>query len=160
TEGEPSKAGGAQGGHPDLWDVIYEVSVNVKNTGKTTGKAVPQLYLQFPKDAGYETPIRQLRGFDKVELKAGESKTVTFQLTRKDLSVWDVVKQQWIIPKAGAGGYTVHIGSSSRDLPLSCNVLSCSGTSSSSSTTTSSTTISTTTSTTTSSPTTTTPTTT
>src|SRR5690606_28795893 len=56
TEGEPSKAGGAQGGHPDLWDVIYEVSVNVKNTGKTTGKAVPQLYLQFPKDAGYETP--------------------------------------------------------------------------------------------------------
>lgn len=118
TEPQPAPiAGGAEGGNPALYDVIYKVTLKVKNTGKMTGKAVPQLYLEYPKGISYETPIRQLRGFDKVELKPGEKTVVTFELIRKDLSVWDVVKQQWVIPQA-KGGYIVHIGYSSRDFVL------------------------------------------
>jgi beta-glucosidase len=86
-------AGGVQGGNPALWDVIYTATVTVKNTGKVKGKAVPQLYLEFPSGIKYETPIRQLRGFKKVELAPRASAKVTFELTRKDLSVWDVVLQ-------------------------------------------------------------------
>ncbi|KAF8476248.1 putative beta-glucosidase F [Kalaharituber pfeilii] len=114
----PYPAGGAEGGNPALYEVIFKVTVTVKNTGKRTGKAVPQLYLEYPKGIEYETPIRQLRGFDKVELQPGEMRMVTFELTRKDVSVWDVVRQQWIIPQDGKNGYTIHVGSSSRDLPL------------------------------------------
>ncbi|KAF8536866.1 glycoside hydrolase family 3 protein [Trichophaea hybrida] len=113
-------AGGAQGGNPALWDVIYTATVIVKNTGKVSGKAVPQLYLQFPSGTKYETPIRQLRGFKKVLLQPGESKKVTFELTRKDLSVWDVVLQNWVIPEGGEEGYTIHVGESSRKLRLKC----------------------------------------
>ncbi|KAI5854414.1 beta-glucosidase-related glycosidase [Tricharina praecox] len=112
-------AGGAQGGNPALRDVIYRVTICVQNTGEVTGKAVPQLYLEFPSGIKYDTPIRQLRGFKKIELAPTEAKQVTFELTRKDLSVWDVVLQNWVIPGAGAGGYTVHVGDSSRNLPLS-----------------------------------------
>ncbi|KAI5799199.1 beta-glucosidase-related glycosidase [Peziza echinospora] len=108
-------AGGAEGGNPALWDVIYSVTVLIENTGKVTGKTVPQLYLEFPKNTGYDIPFRQLRGFDKIELKAGEKKRVEFKLTRKDLSVWDVVRQQWIIP---GQEYTVNVGRSSRDLAV------------------------------------------
>lgn len=73
-----------------MWDVTFRVSVKVKNTGTKKAKEVVQLYLEFPPNTGYDTPIRQLRGFEKVELAAGEEKTVTLELTRKDLSVWDV----------------------------------------------------------------------
>ncbi|KAI5813223.1 beta-glucosidase [Pyronema omphalodes] len=109
-------AGGAQGGNPALWDVIYEVSFNVKNIGKMTGKAVPQLYLEFPKSV--EAPVRQLRGFKKIELKRGEEKQVTLQLTRKDISTWDVTLQNWVVPQ---GDFVVRIGESSRRFVLTCS---------------------------------------
>ena len=121
TEDKPAPAaGGAQGGNPSLWDVMYTATVKVKNTGSMTAKAVPQLYLEFPEGTGYETPVRQLRGFKKVELSPGASASVTFELTRKDLSVWDVVEQNWVIPQV-SGGYTIHVGDSSRNLPLKCS---------------------------------------
>jgi len=85
-----------------------------------TGKEVAQLYLEFPSNSGYDTPVHQLRGFKKIELAAGESGSVTFQLTRKDLSVWDVVQQNWAIPGGGKSAFTVHVGNSSRNLLLSC----------------------------------------
>lgn len=119
TEPQPAPiAGGAEGGNPALYDVIFKVKVTVKNIGKMTGKAVPQLYLEYPKGIAWETPIRQLKGFEKVELNPGEKKEVTMELLRKDISVWDVVRQQWIIPQGGKSGYIVHIGHSSRNLVL------------------------------------------
>ena len=121
TEDKPAPAaGGAQGGNPALWDVMYTATVTVRNTGRMAAKAVPQLYLEFPEGTGYATPVRQLRGFKKVELAPGASAPVTFELTRKDLSVWDVVEQNWVIPLA-SGGYTIHVGDSSRNLPLKCS---------------------------------------
>jgi beta-glucosidase len=58
-------------------------------------------------------PPKQLRGFEKVFLQPGESKCVTFPLTRRDLSYWDVTIQNWVIPRPGIG---VNVGSSSRKI--------------------------------------------
>ncbi|KAF2030279.1 beta glucosidase [Setomelanomma holmii] len=57
-------AGGAQGGNPALFDIAYDVSVTVTNTGSRAGKAVAQIYVQFP-TSRFDTPIIQLRDFEK-----------------------------------------------------------------------------------------------
>ncbi|KAK8054257.1 beta-glucosidase G [Apiospora saccharicola] len=101
------------GGNPALWAPLYNVTVSVSNTGDVDGATVPQLYVNFPADttpAG--TPPQQLRGFEKVLLKAGEKTTVSFELMRRDISYWDIVSQGWVIP---AGEFTLSAGLSSRD---------------------------------------------
>lgn len=113
-------AGGGLGGNDALWDVMYNVSVTVTNTGDTAGKAVAQLYLQYPSSTSYDTPIIQLRDFEKTDtLAAGASQTLQMRLTRKDISVWDVVSQNWIVPDV-TGSYGAWIGESSGSLGLVC----------------------------------------
>ena len=97
------------GGHKDLWDVLAKVTVDVTNSGDVAGAEIAQLYVGIP-----DGPVRQLRGFDKQYLEPGKTTTVTFKLTRRDLSTWDVVAQNWLLQK---GGYTFYAGSSSRNLP-------------------------------------------
>ncbi|KAI9035723.1 hypothetical protein KD926_002944, partial [Aspergillus affinis] len=104
------------GGNPHLWDNLYRISTTVKNAGHTAGATVPQLYLNLPKLPSTNSQIQAkkvLRGFYKLHLKTGESKTVTFDLTRRDISRWDVVKQKWVIPE---GKVQAWVGFSSRDL--------------------------------------------
>lgn len=98
------------GGQTDLWDIVARVSVDVTNTGSVDGAEVAQLYVGIP-----GAPTRQLRGFEKVPIKAGGMSTVTFELTRRDLSRWDVVAQKWHL---GSGSYKIYVGASSRKLPL------------------------------------------
>ncbi|GAA6009883.1 hypothetical protein JCM11491_000851 [Sporobolomyces phaffii] len=98
-----------------LYDISHTVTAVVKNTGKVAGAEVAQLYLTFPDSTPNKMPIRSLRGFEKPFLQPGESQTVTFELRNKDLSVWDVTKQGWLLPQ---GQFTVAVGSSSRKLPL------------------------------------------
>ncbi|KAH0533985.1 hypothetical protein FGG08_007408 [Glutinoglossum americanum] len=118
-------SGGAQGGNPSLWAELFQVSVQITNTGSVPGKVVAQLYLQFPPSIPYDTPRIQLRGFTKTLLSPGQTTTVTLSLTRKDLSVWDVVRQNWVIPGiGGAQGYTVWVGESSKDLRVKCDTVS------------------------------------
>ncbi|KAB8295240.1 hypothetical protein EYC80_007154 [Monilinia laxa] len=118
TKQIPSPAGGDEGGNPDLWTVHATVSVDIKNTGNITGKEVAQLYLEYDKLSGeaakVDFPVRVLRGFEKVELAKNETKTVKFDLTRRDLSYWDVVRQNWVMPTEGT--FTIRVGASSRDL--------------------------------------------
>lgn len=124
TEQRPGpRAGGGQGGNPALWDVAYTISVKVTNSGKThAGKASVQAYLQFPDDISYDTPVIQLRDFEKTsELAPGESQTVKLTLTRKDVSVWDVKIQDWVVPDVD-GRYQVWIGAASDDLTTVCRV--------------------------------------
>ncbi|KAI0376943.1 glycoside hydrolase family 3 protein [Hypomontagnella monticulosa] len=99
-----------QGGPIDLWDVLARVFVTVSNTGALDGPEVAQLYVGSPGG-----PKKQLRGFSKPFIKAGESATLTFELTRRDLSSWDVVHQAW---RLSAGPHQIFVGSSSRSLPL------------------------------------------
>ena len=90
------------------------VAFEVKNTGSEDGQAVPQLYMSYPESDGVDFPVRVLRGFEKVHLKKGESKKVVLDLTRRDLSYWDVVEQNWAMVTEGK--YVFAIGESSRDL--------------------------------------------
>jgi beta-glucosidase len=100
-----------QGGHPELWDVLYRVSINVTNSGDLAGHEVPQLYLGVP-----NAPQKQLRGFKRVGLlQPGESATVLFELQRRDLSIWNVEAQAWELQR---GRYHVWVGASSRDVRL------------------------------------------
>ncbi|KAI1178126.1 beta-glucosidase M [Nemania sp. FL0916] len=99
-----------EGGQTDLWDVVASISATVANTGPVDGAEVAQLYVGIP-----GAPARQLRGFEKTFLNASATATVQFGLTRRDLSVWDVVAQKWALQK---GDYAVSVGSSSRQLPL------------------------------------------
>ena len=97
-----------QGGHPELWDVLFHVTIEVSNTGKVPGHAVPQLYVSIP-----NSPKWQLRGFKRVGiLQPGEAQTVTLGLTRRDLSIWDVVAQQWQLQ---SGTYQVALADNVRD---------------------------------------------
>jgi len=113
-----SQAGGAEGGNPTLWDVVYRITHTITNTGKVAGAEVSQLYVNYGSTT-IEFPERVLRGFEKVFLQPGESKTVTFELTRRDLSYWNVVTQNWEIPSGGLG---VSIGQSSRKFHLRGNL--------------------------------------
>lgn len=100
-----------QGGQSDLWDELVRVTADVQNTGTVNGTEVAQLYLQVPDT----NRPRVLRGFDKPLLNAGETASVVFPLTRRDLSVWDTVAQKWALQP---GTYAVFVGASSRDLRL------------------------------------------
>lgn len=100
------------GGQTDLWDELVIVTADITNSGSVDGQEVAQLYLGIP---GEDVPVRQLRGFEKPSIAVGETKTVEFALTRRDLSVWDVAAQKWLLQ---TGEYRVSVGRSSRDLPL------------------------------------------
>ena len=122
TPGLHSEAGGGEGGNPSLYDEHLLVSVNVTNTGDRPGKEVVQFYVSFPSNitepSTNETihfPVRVLRGFEKMEIGRGATVPVQAWLTRKDLSYWSVVEQNWVMPD---GPITVSVGSSSRNLPL------------------------------------------
>jgi beta-glucosidase len=66
-----------------------------------------------------ERPLRELKGFAKLALQTGETKTVQFRLTPRDLAYYDEEGRQW---KADAGQYQIEIGASSRDLRLAAPV--------------------------------------
>jgi beta-glucosidase len=89
----------------------WNVSVRVTNTGTRAGAEVAQLYVGFPSSAG--EPPKQLKAFEKVELGRRQSTTVTFRLTRRDLSSWSTRQHRWV---THPGSYRVMIGSSSRDI--------------------------------------------
>lgn len=99
-------------------DVVVSVSVRVTNTGERAGVAVPQLYVGRAGSAIARAP-RELRGFEAVELAPGESRTVLFGLTRRDLSHWDELQSRWAVE---AGPLTVWVGESSRVLPLAATI--------------------------------------
>ena len=89
-----------------------KVSVDVANTGSVDGAEVVQLYIADP-EASIDRPAKELKGFEKVWLKAGQKKTVTFEIDAEDLSYFDAEKHEWV---AEPGEFQVLLGSSSEDL--------------------------------------------
>lgn len=87
------------------------VTVTVTNTGRYRGAEVVQLYIA-PPDGGIFRPEKELKGFARVELEPGESKTVTFPLDDRSFAIWN---EGWQVP---AGTYRVLVGASSRDIRL------------------------------------------
>ena len=117
-----SEAGGGPGGNPDLYTTLLTVSASLENAGPVDGSSVVQLYIAFPQDyKDHETgepidfPVRVLRGFEKIHLEKNTGKLVQFEVTRRDLSYWDIKRQNWVLPN---GEFGIGVGFSSRDLPL------------------------------------------
>ena len=87
-------------------------SVTVQNTGKRDGAEVVQLYLH-DEEASVLRPYKELKGFEKVFLKAGETKTVTFHITKQDLSFFNPEQHAWVAEK---GTFKALVGTSSGDI--------------------------------------------
>ncbi|KAI0599636.1 putative beta-glucosidase A [Biscogniauxia sp. FL1348] len=104
--------GGTPGGNPELYKTVYSIGVNITNTGGVPGVDIPQLYLSL---GGPTDPKVVLRGFDEVALDPGQTKTVAFNVTYRDLSNWDTDAQDWRISSFMKKAY---VGASSRDLRL------------------------------------------
>ena len=93
-------------------DGTVTVSVDVTNTGDVAGAEVVQFYVADP-DASVDRPVKELKGFGKVFLEPGETKTVSAVLDRKALSFFDAEKHAWV---AEPGRFDVLVGASSADI--------------------------------------------
>ena len=91
-----------------------DVTFTLKNTGKYDGDEVAQVYVRLPEYEG-KAPIKELRGFERVHLNKGESKTVTIPLRREDLRYWSDTQGKFIIPE---GLPEIMVGASSQDIRL------------------------------------------
>jgi beta-glucosidase len=90
-----------------------KVSFTVTNTGNREGTDVAQLYIR-DEVSSVTRPIKELKAFERVSLNAGQTKTVTFEITPKDLEFLDVNMK----PVVEAGDFTLMIGNSSNDKDL------------------------------------------
>ncbi|TPV59970.1 beta-D-glucoside glucohydrolase [Aestuariibacter sp. GS-14] len=95
------------------------VSVKVKNTGRVAGQEVVQVYVGDNEARLVPRPENELRAFDKISLAPGETKSVSFSLTKRDFAYFDVHQHDWVTE---SGSYRISIGSSSRNLPVSTSV--------------------------------------
>jgi beta-glucosidase len=98
------------------------VTATVTNTGSRAGADVAQLYVTDPAASGQ--PPLQLEGFQRVNLAAGASTTVTFPLTQQNLQYWNSSANAWA---TSTGNYTVSVGDSSASLPLTGTLAVASG---------------------------------
>lgn len=96
-------------------DGTLNVSVDVTNTGARAGKQVVQLYVAPPSNAKQPRPVHELKGFEKVELAAGETKTVQFKADSRSFAYFEERISDWYVE---AGEYNIQVGFSCRDLPL------------------------------------------
>lgn len=90
------------------------VSFDIKNTGDRKAKESAQLYISHKNEKVY-MPALELRGFDKVELEPGETKSINIELSKRAFSYYNVVIDDWY---ADSGIYTVSIGKSCEDIVL------------------------------------------
>ena len=95
-----------------------KVTVKVTNTGKDAGKEAVQLYVGAPKSF-VERPVKELKGFEKIFLEPGESKTVEFELCDRSFAYYDVRVNDW---RVETGEYTIYVGGSSVDTPLTAKI--------------------------------------
>lgn len=88
------------------------VSVDITNTGDRNGSEIVQLYIRDIKSS-LPRPLKELKGFDKVSLKPGETKTVSITIDKSALSFFDPVKHDWV---AESGDFEAIIGASATDI--------------------------------------------
>lgn len=99
-------------------DDVLTVSVDVKNTGDLYGKEAVQLYVS-DRTGTFGRPDKELKGFQKVGLEPGETKTVTMPLYARDLSYYHMELKDWYAP---SGSYALRIGSASDDIRLETEI--------------------------------------
>ena len=94
-------------------DVLARITFTLTNTGGKDGEEVPQLYVRDV-TSSVETPHMALKNFDRVALKAGESRTVTFDLRHDDLALYNLKMEHVVEP----GEFKVMVGAASNDIRL------------------------------------------
>ncbi len=95
-------------------DGEVDVSADITNTGKCAGDEVVQLYAHQEKSS-VKVPVKELRGFQRINLQPGETKTVTFPLSAEKLAFWDEKTHGFIVEP---GAFDVMVGASSSDIRL------------------------------------------
>ena len=95
-------------------DGTLTVSVDVKNSGDRAGEEVVQLYVRHLKSK-VARPLQELRGFRRVPLQPGESKTVEFPLKAESLAYWDMKQHAYVVE---SDKVEIGVGGSSAELPL------------------------------------------
>jgi beta-glucosidase len=93
---------------------LYQVSFDVTNTGTRAGADVAQIYVAEP-HARVPRPAKELKGFARIELKPGETKTATVTLDGRAFSYYDADAKKW---RADAGEFQILVGRSSQDIQL------------------------------------------
>ena len=93
-------------------DETLTVSIDVTNTGKRAGAETVQLYISDPQSS-VARPVKELKGFEKIFLQPGETKTVRFSVNKEDLSYFDADRHEWV---AEPGEFIARLGSSSGDI--------------------------------------------
>lgn len=94
------------------------VSVKVTNTGAMAGKEIVQLYVA-PVNSSVIRPIKELKGFEKIFLNPGETKAVTFQLSKRSFAYYNTQIHDWHVE---TGDYEILVGKSSRDVECSATL--------------------------------------
>ncbi|MGB9007082.1 MAG: glycoside hydrolase family 3 C-terminal domain-containing protein, partial [Candidatus Acidiferrales bacterium] len=105
-------APGAKGS--ELSAPLYEVSFDVTNTGTREGADVAQVYVSDPQSR-VPRPVKELKGFARIDLKPGETKTATVILDSRAFSYYDVAGKQW---RTDPTEYKILVGRSSDDIQL------------------------------------------
>ena len=105
--------------YSDLQVSPDKVTFSLTNTGKVFGKEIAQLYIG-KKDSNLIRPLKELKGFVKVALEPGETKTVTIPFDDKTFRFYDVKTQSWQVEK---GTYQVYVGANSRDILLTGEIV-------------------------------------
>jgi beta-glucosidase len=95
-------------------DGQVKIEVNVKNSGTREGDEVVQLYIHDVA-CSVKRPAKELRGFERISLKPGETKTITFIVPGEKLSFYDENSHKFIVEP---GVFEVMVGSSSEDIRL------------------------------------------
>ncbi|MFC2123633.1 glycoside hydrolase family 3 C-terminal domain-containing protein [Bacteroidota bacterium] len=93
---------------------VINISLEVKNTGTVNSDEVVQLYVSYP-ESNVERPIKELKGFKRIHIQAGESKNVIIPLDVEDLKYWNVDQHAFVLEK---GELELVIGASSQDIRL------------------------------------------
>ena len=91
------------------------VRADVTNTGAAAGAEVVQLYIGYP-DSRVRRPLRELKGFARIELEPGQTRSVAIEVSPRDLAYYDAGTGDWVIERMR---YEVFVGASSRDIRLS-----------------------------------------
>lgn len=93
-------------------DDVFTISIPVTNTGDRAGREIVQLYVSDLKTT-LPRPVKELKGFKKISLEPGQTETVTFEISRGDLSYFDADKHAWVVDP---GKFEALVGASSRDI--------------------------------------------
>jgi beta-glucosidase len=93
---------------------MITVSADVTNTGRVYGEEVTQLYVSY-EGSSVERPVKELKGFARLGLKPGATKTVSFDIRAGDLAYYDPDEKGWVVEEIE---YPVRVGSSSREADL------------------------------------------